>query len=355
MISIEECINKVIQERGKFSVIALHDYFIDHFVYVKEDLNNLIGEIIETAKRGGGNIFKNEQNIIRGGCAANFSAAIAKLGVKVKLITYANKIGLEILKRDAIDVDLSHLKICEEQAITTIIETTYMKRKVNIMISYPGILSKFGLNELNSRDWESILNSEFVCMFTWNVNEKGNELMEGVSRRVKESGRGKIYIDLGDPRRKISELKELLNKIAKEKLVDAISLNENELDIVSKIVFREKGIYLKNLEEELIKLSKELNTRLDVHTPEYSATSTYEKLTIVPCFKVNVKRTTGAGDAWNAGNILGWGSKLDDYSRLLIANAVAAIYISKDTPIHPDIWELKEFIMKMGRYNFNIS
>lgn len=355
MMNIEECINRVIQEREKFSVIALHDYFIDHFVYMKEDLNNLMEEMIETAKRGGGNIFKNEQSIIRGGCAANFSAAIAKLGVKVKLITYADKIGLEILKRDAIDVDLSHLKICEKQAITTIIETIYMDRKINIMISYPGILSNFGLNKLDPKDWESILNSDFVCMFTWNVNEKGNELIEGVSRRVKESGRGRVYIDLGDPRRKISELRELLNKIMKEELVDAISLNENEFDIVSKIVFGERISYLKDLREELIKLSKELNTRLDVHTPEYSATSANEKLTIVPCFKVNVKRTTGAGDAWNAGNILGWGSKLDEYSRLLIANAVAAIYISKDAPIHPDIWELKEFIMKMGRYYFNIS
>jgi len=353
-MKINECINRIIEWREKFSVVALHDYFIDHFIYMEEDLNGTIKDIIETAKRGGGNIFKNKQTIMRGGCAANFSAAIAKLGVKVKLITYANKIGLEILKRDAIGVDLSHVKECEEQAITTIIESTYMDRKVNIMISYPSILSNFGLRELNENDWEAILRAEFVCMFTWNVNNKGTELIDGVGRRVKECGRGSVYIDLGDPRHRIKELKELLDKIKKREIIDALSLNENELDIINKITLNEEKPPMK-LEENLIKLSKELNVRLDVHTPKYSATATNDKVVVVPCFKVNVKRTTGAGDSWNAGNILGWGVKLDDYNRLLIANAVAAIYISKEHPCHPDIWELKNFITNMEQYNFNVS
>jgi len=82
-MKINECINRIIEWREKFSVVALHDYFIDHFIYMEEDLNGNIKDIIETAKRGGGNIFKNKQTIMRGGCAANFSAAIAKLGVKV--------------------------------------------------------------------------------------------------------------------------------------------------------------------------------------------------------------------------------------------------------------------------------
>jgi len=344
-MEFKRIIDKIIEKRDKFNVVALHDYFIDHFIYMETDINNLIGEIIETARRGGGNIFKNVQNIMRGGCAANFSAAIAKLGVKVKLITCANNIGLEILRRNATGVDLSQVKITEEQAITAIIESRYMGRQVNIMISYPGVLSKFNTNMLNEKDWEVILNSDFICMFTWNVNRYGTELIEGIARRVKENGKGKVYIDLGDPRHRIGDLRELIDKIVKEELIDAISLNENELKIIGKIIMNEKENH-ENPEDFISEISRRVNFRLDVHTPEYSATSKNGKTIIAQCFKVDVKRTTGAGDAWNAGNILGWGTELKDYERLLIANAVAAIYISKEIPEHPNMYELKEFIEK---------
>ncbi|MCC6018412.1 MAG: carbohydrate kinase family protein [Candidatus Verstraetearchaeota archaeon] len=338
-------IDKIIDKRDKFNVVALHDYFIDHFIYVETDINNLIGEIVETATRGGGNIFKNVQSIMRGGCAANFSAAIAKLGGKVKLITCANNVGLEILKRDAMGVDLSHVKIVEDQAITAIIESRYVGRQVNIMISYPGILSKFNPKMLNEKDWEAILNSNFTCMFTWNVNKYGNELIESVARKVKENGRGKVYIDLGDPRHRIEDLRELMGRIISGDLIDAISLNENELNVIGKIILNDEK-YHESPEKFISEISRKVNFRLDVHTPEYSATSKNGETIIAPCFKVNVKRTTGAGDAWNAGNIMGWGAELEDYERLIIANAVAAIYISKERPEHPNIHELKEFIEK---------
>lgn len=346
MIEVNKIINKIIEKSSEIKVAALHDYFIDHFIYMEEDIEELTINVIETAKRGGGNIFRNKQEVIRGGCASNFSAAISQFGVKVKLITFADRIGFEILKRDASKVDLSNVKICEDQAYTTIIESNYHGRKVNIMISYPGILSNFNIDKLDEKDWEIILKSDFVCMFTWNVNLKGNELIEGVSRRVKENGVGKIYIDLGDPRLRIEDLKNLVNKVMKNELIDALSLNENELNVISKIVFGGEGIESIYEDDKLINLSRELNTRLDVHTPECSATIYHNKVIRAPCFKVKVLRTTGAGDAWNAGNILGWGSELDDYSRILVANAIAAIYISKEKTEHPNIWELKEFMNK---------
>ncbi|MEM3615686.1 MAG: carbohydrate kinase family protein [Candidatus Methanomethylicia archaeon] len=343
MINLDEIISKIINERRRFNVVALHDFFIDHFIHMEISIEELMVEILNTAKRGGGNIFRNTQNFMRGGCAANFASAIAKLGVNVKLITCANSIGMEILKRDAIGVDLENVKLFDSQAVTTIIEGKYMGKQVNIMMSYPGMLSEFGMEKLDEKNWEAILNSDYICLFTWNVNKHGTELVERVAEKVKENGRGKVYLDLGDPKYRIEDLKELMHKIEKRNLIDALSLNENEIDIISKIILKDR-YQIKNIKETIIKISEEIDFRLDVHTPEFSATARNGKIVIAPCFKVNVLRTTGAGDAWNAGNVLCWGSKMDDHIRLLIANAVAAIYISKDKPEHPDIHELKDFL-----------
>jgi sugar/nucleoside kinase (ribokinase family) len=53
---------------------------------------------------------------------------------------------------------------------------------------------------------------------------------------------------------------------------------------------------------------------------------------------------TGAGDAWNAGNILGDGNALQDECRLALANAVSACYLSDSEGMHPTRRKLVAFI-----------
>jgi sugar/nucleoside kinase (ribokinase family) len=61
---------------------------------------------------------------------------------------------------------------------------------------------------------------------------------------------------------------------------------------------------------------------------------------------VKVLRATGAGDAWDAGNILGDANALSDECRLALANAVAAYYISDPVGSHPTRRKLVRFIEK---------
>ena len=55
-------------------------------------------------------------------------------------------------------------------------------------------------------------------------------------------------------------------------------------------------------------------------------------------------RATGAGDAWDAGNILGDGNGLSGECRLMLANAVAACYLSGSSGAHSTRLELARFV-----------
>jgi sugar/nucleoside kinase (ribokinase family) len=91
-------------------------------------------------------------------------------------------------------------------------------------------------------------------------------------------------------------------------------------------------------------LAKHLQARIDLHTTSFSATFTKKHETVVPAFKIKTLRATGAGDAWNAGNILGDGNALSDECRLALANAVAACYLADLEGMHPTRQKLVKFI-----------
>ena len=82
-------------------------------------------------------------------------------------------------------------------------------------------------------------------------------------------------------------------------------------------------------------LAAHLPARVDLQATDFSATFTKKSETIVPAFKVPVLRVTGAGDAWNAGNILGDAHGLSEELRLALGNVIAAYYISNPKGTHP--------------------
>ncbi|MCW4030819.1 MAG: PfkB family carbohydrate kinase, partial [Candidatus Bathyarchaeota archaeon] len=169
-------------------------------------------------------------------------------------------------------------------------------------------------------------------------------------RRVKTKGRGKTYYDPADPSPNIHRISDLINDVLKTSQVDVLSLNENETICFASMLNdqiklnQQQGSFEKQLLEAAIILTKPFPARIDLHTTVFSATLTRKKEAIVPAFKVKVLRATGAGDAWNAGNILGYGNALSDECRLLLANAVAAYYISEPHGVHPTRQNLIKFI-----------
>jgi sugar/nucleoside kinase (ribokinase family) len=55
---------------------------------------------------------------------------------------------------------------------------------------------------------------------------------------------------------------------------------------------------------------------------------------------------TGAGDSWNAGNIVGELSGLPHIERLLLANATAAYYIQDEAGKHATRQNIVDFLTK---------
>ena len=93
-------------------------------------------------------------------------------------------------------------------------------------------------------------------------------------------------------------------------------------------------------------LAKNLSARVDLHTTTFAGSFTGNSEVTVSTFKVSVLRATGAGDAWNAGNIFGDALGLPDSCRLTLANAVAAYYISSPAGEHPTMPKLVDFCSK---------
>ena len=142
-----------------------------------------------------------------------------------------------------------------------------------------------------------------------------------------------------------------MKEVLSTNLVDMLSLNENEaVQYASQLNPQRVGELQKSMKlDELAKecakiLAQNLIARIDLHATTYAGTFTKNKETIVPALKVSVKRTTGAGDAWNAANLYADANEFSDTFRLGFANAVAAYYTSNQHAEHPTLSQLKAFI-----------
>jgi sugar/nucleoside kinase (ribokinase family) len=345
-------------ESKKLDITVMPDFFHDRLIslnYNTDDFSSLIADI---ASRKGGSIDGVEQTDIRGGNAINTASALAALGVNVTPIVCTNKIGLQQLKfyLGKYRVNLSHIKIVKKNSLTTALELKTENGKANVMIRDLGSLSGFGPSDLIDSDYELIENADYVCLFNWAGTKKhGTVLAEAVFGRAKTRGKGRTYYDTADPTPKKAEIPELMSNVLQTSKVDILSLNENEAVSYAAILNDEIGKQegKRRLDELALDaarvLAKNLSARIDLHTTTFSAAFTRKTEVVVPAFKVKVLRATGAGDAWNAGNLLADANNLSDKCRLTLANAVAACYLSDPEGSHPTRRNLIRFIEKAAK------
>jgi ribokinase len=310
-------------------VVVMPHFCIDNLISYKGGYESFAESLEKIAQQGGGNI-SLPQDLQLGGKAANCAKALSSLGITPSLIARTNEMGFIMLKHllREYNMDLSHVKKDGDLAFTSSIEL----KGANIMISDAGSLSEFGPGNLTESDEDLIKDADYVFISDWGLNRKGTELAQMVFRWVKE-GDGRTYFDPGDPSPKKetmdSEIIRLIKDLIGRGLVDVLSLNPAEAE-------KFKGIdYLRTL------------TRVDLHTKDYAMCfSGFKNTKKIPSFNVKPKRLTGAGDAWNAGNLFGEIMDLTHELRLLLANSVAAFYISDPQGKHPTISELIEFFEK---------
>jgi sugar/nucleoside kinase (ribokinase family) len=282
---------------------------------------------------------------------------LAALGAKVTPIVCTNKLGLQQINfhLKSYHVDTSHVKILKQASLTTALEFKTGKGKANVMLRDLGSLADFGPEDLADEDYELIDRADYVCLFNWaGTRNHGTKLAETVFRRVKAKGKGKTYYDTADPTPNREKMAELMKKVLATRHVDVLSLNENEANSYASLLKEKSSMDKQKLqfEESAVEsarvLARSLSARIDLHTTSFSATFTKGREVMVPAFKVSALRATGAGDAWNAGNIVGDGNGFSDECRLALANAVSACYISDPEGAHPTRQKLASFIRSSG-------
>ena len=312
----------------------MHDFFIDRIIKIKNQ-EEFLSLIVEKSRSGGGSIRGVQTLEIEGGNAVNVAFCLAKLGLDVYLFTIADNIGKKILSN--LFKDLKNVKLrlfSGRPGYTTSLEffnSSSNELEANIMISDVGDNSDFGPDRFSRSTEKNILEAaDAVIVLNWASNLKGTLLLEYV---FKNSPTAFHFIDPADINSRRKEFCSLLRE--REDIIDILSINENECNSLL-LELNYGDLILKNhYDSKEIKLAaktlaKTLKISVDLHTKIGSVFSDGKDIFFVESSRdIIIKSLTGAGDSWDAADILGHLSGLNPNERLFFANIFAALYISQ--------------------------
>jgi len=340
-------------------VFVSPDFFIDHLVRYPGAYSDLVKEFNRIMGQGGGNVLGTEQYITKGGNAVNTAVALGRLGIRTTLFTKTSRVGLHLLKlfTEDLPIDLSLVDSRGSPSITTALEVRDDNGRLsNMMISDSGSLLSIGPGDVTEDVAASLRRMDLVCVFNWAQTKRGTEIAEKVFSTAKDSAHCLTFIDISDPSYRLGEIPSLVERLFKPGLVDVLGLNENELRRIAASLGMnasesERGHSLSFLKQ----FANRLGCAVDYHTTDFSASASGEGVFQVPSFQVSPVRMTGAGDTWNAGNIVGYLAKLEPTDRLLLANAAAGFYISNPEPVPPTLDDAMGFSATVPRKNITGS
>ncbi len=319
------------------SVIVLNDFFLDRIIKIQNIVT--LYDLISKKSQLGGSIRGIPQTDLKGGNATNVAYALARLGAPVSLITVANKSSSHILHETFSEfTNCSLFLIDGNPGRTTSLEFSNNGRPVNIMLSDLGDNENFGPEKLGQKEQTAIQNADAIIVTNWASNEKGTELAKYVFGK---STKSLHFLDPADIQSRPSEFKEAISELTSN--LDSLCLNENECNILLK----QFDLGIVSSEEETKKLvsslSEKTSVTIDLHTSNGAFWSNGKEVEFVKSFPTEVKFVTGAGDVWDAANILGYLAGLEVKERLLFANIAASLYVGSSDGIPPTMKEVLSF------------
>ncbi len=316
------------------SVVVLNDFFLDRIIKI-QNIVTLYDKILKKSQLGG-SIRGIPQTDLKGGNATNVAYALAKLGAPVSLITIANKSSSHILHEAFSEFPNCSLFLIDgNPGRTTSLEFSNNGHPVNIMLSDLGDNENFGPEKLGQKEQNAIQNADAIMVTNWASNEKGTELSKYVfSKSIKSLH----FLDPADIQSRPSEFKEAISELASS--LDSLCLNENECNILLK----QFGLGIISNDKETKKLvsslSEKISITVDLHTSNGSFWSNGKEVEFVKSLPIEVKSVTGAGDVWDAANILGYLAGLEVKERLFFANTAASLYVGSSNGISPTMQEV---------------
>ena len=307
---------------------TLADVFIDRIVRVP-DLDKLVTDVKAKSTVGGGSIRGIKQTEIVGGNATNIAYALVKFGSETELFAIGDEFTRRLLDLRFQEFDNIKINMLKGKPGFTIALETDHNNDSNIMISDVGGIEKFNGIDITTNYLKIIEESDIVIISNWASNLDGNQLVNEIFSAAKGSIR---LLDFADLSTSTSRLQGLMDNMKNNKIIDVISLNENECQILGKFLDL-KDISVEYTINEIktmaVDISSILGTIIDIHTPIGSCSASNGDVEFVESFPVKPMILTGAGDVWNAINILGLKKELSTINRLNLANAAAASYISE--------------------------
>jgi len=329
------------------SITVLPDYFVDRFVRV-DNFDELAKAIDGKGEEGGGGSIRGvRQSEVKGGNAVNLAYALASLGANANLITIANSLPAEMLRSTFRKFPKVKLDIIEgNPGFTVALEFKKKERIVNVMVSDTGDLKDFDSSKIQESHLKKIADSEFVGLVNWGSISKGSELTESIFSFAKKNGT-KTFFDPADVSEKAEDLPELKKKVLDKGLIQYFSMNDNEARMMSKVLAGHRlpqNYSEKDLNKTIQVLADLTGERVDVHTHRFCISCYRKECTLVQCNHVEQKTITGAGDVWDAADLIGYMTDLDDEDRLTLANGAAGLYVSRDSAIPPTTPEVIEFL-----------
>lgn len=328
--------------------VILPDFFLDHFVKV-DSFKDLLDGLELLAEQGGGNLLGTEQLVRRGGNSVNTASALKRLGLDPVVIVTTDEYGASLMRAlvDE-DLDLSHVHEDGRLSATVSIEAEHEGRRINLMISDSGSASRFEFSDFTEEDLTAIRGCGLVALLNLNHNEAGSQLASELFEFVKSESRAQTFMDIGDPSSHPEYVKPIVDHVLREGLVDFLGVNENEVIWLTRALgdtrWSEKASNPDAWLDAALHVSSELEVRIDLHTPYYSSTILDDDVVSAPAFEAHGAITLGAGDAWNAGSIWGYLHRLEPEDRIVLANAVAALYVSSPDVNHPTRTEIVRFL-----------
>ncbi|MBH59527.1 MAG: hypothetical protein CMO19_03800 [Thaumarchaeota archaeon] len=307
---------------------TLADVFIDRIVKV-ENLDELVKQTKNKASVGGGSIRGIEQREIIGGNATNIAYSLVKFGSETELFVIGDEFAKRTLELRFKEFNNIKIHVIDGKPGFTIALETDLGNESNIMISDVGDIERFDGKSILNEYRGIIEQSDIIVISNWASNINGNQLVDNIFRNSKNSIK---LLDFADLASATNRLNELIENIKENNVIDVLSLNENECQILEKFLCLKnmKSQYTKkDIQSSALQISSILETRIDIHTPLGSCSSLDGDVEFVESFSVKPKILTGAGDVWNAVNILSIKKGLSTYNRLNLANASAGSYISE--------------------------
>ncbi|WP_166392371.1 PfkB family carbohydrate kinase [Candidatus Nitrosotalea sp. TS] len=96
----------------------------------------------------------------------------------------------------------------------------------------------------------------------------------------------------------------------------------------------------------VLELAKKIPVTIDLHTASGSYWSNGSEVEFAKSFQVEPVIATGAGDVWDAANIMGYLANLSTQERLIFANGASALYIKNTQGSPPTLRQVLSFVAK---------